>query len=608
MGILSLKCIVAYGARLLGMSYTKRLSENGGAPTHVVLVQSNLNPSSVNNLTWSLVAAWPRNLSQHISGFDTICHVDPLTGVFTAMSNYTSVSYQTTGSGLPYIPYIREPGGFQYDPRTDSWKEFTLEQGYRWGDVKPTFTLFNWPDSSALYHANIAQSAGGVNLGVLDQNSNKFVNVKSWTLEPKDYGYPIYLVAGKDALYHFGTIVSDDRTGAFQTKLTKILLSGDVGISFITPSNPPVVNVTSVNDCDVSKINAKYYKEMIYMFCTSPPKMEFSQVTFDTFLQVFDSGENMTWLSTDKMPWSALPTDFQPIGGDESTHPRILIGSSRFMEVYHDGERWSDPRYLVESVNITEPYGFSDEGSYPNNTPAITTGVVVGFLVVLGLLLFFLGRRYGPMFMSKTWPRWKKKMTIKIIEILEALRRYAEGHEEVGKGTLDKQQNKIEDGSTEHFELQYEGKILVTPEMDLGDLVVHNGPQKQEVESAQRQGSTDTATLSTTSEQDRAAGYEWNSANSSLALLPRAAPAPQSQWPVIANDHIRNGEAEEPLGVTPLTKKAVEPLDTMVMDEMEIEQLRPPLPPITIHEPSAPPLDRMSGNLGGTEPGSGKSG
>jgi len=337
----------------------------------------------------------------------------------------------------------------------------------------------------------------------------------------------------------------------------------------------------------------------------SPPRMEYNQLTYDSFIQVFDSGENMTWLSTDEIPRNSV-IDFQPFGGDESTQPWILVGSGG-LELYHDRNRWNNTRYLVGSANITEPYGYPDGVSYQDNTPGITAGVVVGFLVVLGLLSFFLGRRYGPKFMSETWPRWKKKMTVKIIEILEVLRRYAEGHEEAGKGTLDKQQNKIEDGSTEHFDLQYEGKILVTPEMDLSDLVDHHGPQKQEVDLVQRQGSTDTATLSTTPEQDRAAGDEWNSANSSLALLPRAAPAPQSQWPVIANDHTRKGEAEEPLGVTPLTKKAVEPLDTMVMDEMEIEQLRPPLPPITIHEPSAPPLERMSENLGGTEPGSGTS-
>jgi hypothetical protein len=180
MGNLSLKCVVAYGARLLAMSYTRRLSEDGASPpTHVVLVQSNLNPSSIYNLTWSLVAAWPRKLSAHDNEFDTICHVDPLTGVFTAMSNYTTVPSQFTSN----LPYIREPGGFQYDPRTGSWKDFTLDQGYLWGDVKPTFTLFNWPNrnSSTLYHANIAQSAG-VNLGVFDPDSNKFVNVKSWTL------------------------------------------------------------------------------------------------------------------------------------------------------------------------------------------------------------------------------------------------------------------------------------------------------------------------------------------------------------------------------------------------------------------------------------------
>jgi hypothetical protein len=212
--------------------------------------------------------------------------------------------------------------------------------------------------------------------------------------------------------------------------------------------------------------------------------------------------------------------------------------------------------------------------------------------------------------MSETWPRWKEKITIKIVEMLEALRRYAEGHEETGKGTMDKQQNKIEDVSVEHFE----GKILVTPDMDLGDIIDPNRPQTPQVESEQGRDHghhrpTDATTLSTTSMQDGITEEgrvgEWSSANSSSALLPRAVPVSQSQPPVTDNDHIRMREVGMPEGLPSaalLTKKAAEPLDTMV--EIGLDQLRSPLPLITIHEPSAPPLDSISPDLEEARPGS----
>ncbi|KAF9348000.1 hypothetical protein BGX34_002759 [Mortierella sp. NVP85] len=612
MGRLNIHCIVVHGDRLLAMSYTKWLGY--GVPSYVVLIHSNPAPSTVADITWSLVSASPLGYPSHPGrefNVDTACHVDPFTGIFTAMSNYTGSDY------LKSSP--REARGLQYDPRTDSWKNITLAPGYQWGNTESSFTLFDWPDgnaspnsSSTVYHASFAQPTNGeVNLGMLEQGSDTFVSAKSWTLEPLVYGYPFLVIAGQDTLYQFGELATDNRPGAVRIILTRIPLSSNIA-SFSQPLNPPSQEVPTLKACNTSTTVAKYYKKSIYMYCNSPAGYN-SPYDRGQYLLIFnDLGKNMTENPPYETGSGGLDGIFQPFSGNDYSRPWIYLSSYHQSELRFDEDRarWNHGLY-VGAVNIPEPYG-ETETITPDYTPAITAGVVIGVLVVLGLLLFFLGRRYGPKFMSEIWPRWKKKITVKIIEILEALRRYAEGHEETGKGTLDKQQNKIEDVSMEHFE----GKILVTPDMDLGDLIGPNRLQTQQVDSErgrdhERHRPADASTLSTTSMQDGITEEErvgeWSSVNSSFALLPRAAPVSQSQPPVTDNDHIRMREVDMPEGLPSaalLTKKAAEPLDTMVMVEIGLEQLSSPLPPITIHEPSAPPLSRISPDLGETRPGS----
>ncbi|KAK3814945.1 MAG: hypothetical protein J3Q66DRAFT_202800, partial [Benniella sp.] len=615
MGRLGLHCIVVHGDRLLAMSHIRHTGEiYVPTPVQVVLVRSNPSPPTVTDITWSLVSVSPLDYPKHEFSADTACHVDPFTGIFTAMSNYTSSDNLKSGP--------QEARGLQYDPRTDSWKDITPGPGYQWGNAESSFTLFSWPDGNAspssshstVYHASFAQPTNGkVRLGMLEQGSDTFVNVTSWTLDPLIYGYPFHVIAGQDTLYQFGELVTDNRPGAIRTIVTKIPLSGNV-TSFSPPSSPQYQEVPTLKACNTSTTIAKYYEKSIYIFC-SPAGYNSPYNRGGRYLLIFnDLGKNVSENPPYDTGSGFFDGIFQPFRNDDYSRPWIYLASfSEQSELRFDVDRarWKYGA-RVGAVNIAEPYGYTNTHP-PDYTSAITAGVVIGVLIILGLLAFFLRRRYGPKFMSETWPRWKKKITIKIIEILEALRRYAEGHEETGKGTLDRQQNKIEYGSTEDFE----GKILVTPDMDLSDLIDPNRSQTQQVESEQggdhrRHRPTDATTLPTTSIQDGITEEErvgeWSSVNSSSALLPRAAPVSQSQPPVTDKDHIRTRELDMPEGLPSaalLTKKAAEPLDTMV--EIGLEQLRSPLPPITIHEPSAPPLDSISPDLGEARPGSHRS-
>ncbi|KAF9945753.1 hypothetical protein BGZ65_010416, partial [Modicella reniformis] len=266
MGNLSLDCLVVNGTRLLGLSYT---SYGSSAPTHVVLIQSNPNPASIYDVSWSMVSAWSREFVFEESLARISCHVDPQTGVFTALSNHRveNPAPQITTTTLP------SPGGFQYDPRNNAWQDFTLDPSYLWGDfARNTDALFNWPNSSTLYQANIAQSNynGYVNLGMLvkaDDGSMKFVNAGFWELDPVIHGYPIQLVAGHNAIYQFGVNVVDNRTGALQTILTKIPLTGMNGTDFRPPPGLPTYNVSDIRHCDREATTASFYRDTLAVLC-----------------------------------------------------------------------------------------------------------------------------------------------------------------------------------------------------------------------------------------------------------------------------------------------------------------------------------------------------
>lgn len=175
MGILTPTCSVVNGTRLLVMSYTFLAEEtpNMQSQTHVVLVQSNPNPSSVNNLTWSLVSAWERSLTTFEQDNQIGCHVDQLTGVFTVMSNGSSWNPEMNP---PFSNKLSgKPGGFQYDPRTENWSYVSLSEEDPWGDDTPSYALFNWPNperrTSELFQASIAPSNDTVNLFNLGKSS-----------------------------------------------------------------------------------------------------------------------------------------------------------------------------------------------------------------------------------------------------------------------------------------------------------------------------------------------------------------------------------------------------------------------------------------------------
>ncbi|KAF9939468.1 hypothetical protein BGZ65_010437, partial [Modicella reniformis] len=503
MGVLELKCLVVNGSRLLGMSYAFQSDTTDPTrnPTHVVLIQSNPNPSSVYDITWSLVSAWPRNFTSDDRYYQIGCHVNPQTGLFSVMSNYTKLDIGVTPIGLKLSAY-RAPGGFQYDPGTGLWTEFTLQPGYRWGDVEQTFALFNWPNSSTLYQANIVLSSADptVYLGMLtkaDNGSMIFVNAASWALNPNVYGYPTRVVAGKDSLYQFGSIVENNRTGEKRSLITKIPLVGDNGAAFSPSTNLPIYNASDIMNCDMqATVVAKFYQDTIYVLCEAST-LSWEDLSIKSLLfQLKDTGfGNLSTVNTSTYELRQITTlsIFQPFGGvGEISNPWIYFDAATPSALVRDlsGNNWIIEHTSL-NVNITEPYeGIRSSEKHPNRTPSITIGIVFGCLIFL-VLSFFILRRCGCM--SETWPRWKRAIITKMLEILRKDEEKAQDsedskkHDRKGFLELGTEHDKIEEASVhESVEMHGMDKILVTPDMDLSDII---DPSKLEVDTelAQKQ-------------------------------------------------------------------------------------------------------------------------
>jgi hypothetical protein len=174
MGLIDLKCITLAGSRFIAMAYTTPYYNSPYLDTdYVILIQSNPNPKSIKEISWSLISAWPRAENVKSDLYSShICHTDPQTGVFTMASNFSGNIYPPYPDGFDSIVRdapLRPPGGFQYTPPLGTgvggaggtWRDVGLMQGYEWGDVAATYDLFTWPGSSDLYHARIGNLTTG---------------------------------------------------------------------------------------------------------------------------------------------------------------------------------------------------------------------------------------------------------------------------------------------------------------------------------------------------------------------------------------------------------------------------------------------------------------
>ncbi|KAF9925253.1 hypothetical protein FBU30_004945 [Linnemannia zychae] len=509
MGYIDLSCVTLNGSRLVGMAYTLPTSaynQNLGYNdrdkySHVILIQSNENPSDHENLSWSLVSSWPRLPAYNTdvySSFD--CHIGQSTGTFSLMSNFSVDTLPVLVTSI-----YRPPGGFQYNPKTGKWSDFSINPDYLWANVSATFALFNWPGSSSLYQANIGSITDGtINIGMLDDSTptSKFINIANYTLDPNVYGYPMKLVYANDSIYQLGSVVVDKRTAEISYFLTRIpLQTKNNSPSLDIPANLPVYNASILMGCEMrlTKIWFSSFFNSVYFICqsyiNSYPLDSRRGHTITKIFQFKDGDKTIKESNITGSPFSS--TIFQPLENKEINYPWIymtgyyaqqdgiqLRSNGIFPFPYPGNHVFISEAFGADSVSPTS-YEFST-----GNTPAITAGIVLGFLFLLAIVFYgcfwrrrTVWRKKWFRFKTRTGPRWLRRVRLKLVDILKEdlqiendndsdkddKKSHINGKTVISREDENEFNNKIDERSNSSFELRGCDKILITDDMDLSE-------------------------------------------------------------------------------------------------------------------------------------------
>ncbi|KAG0308467.1 hypothetical protein BGZ97_013368 [Linnemannia gamsii] len=431
---------------------------------YVALVQSNENPTSIDTMTWSLISAWPRLMYYPQDYSPMVCQIDPQTGVFTMMSAFNLTDPDYTPD--PSVPQ-RPSGGFQYNPQTSTWTDFSLSPDYLWGDVTDSFAVFPWPGTTTLVQANVG-TTNTVSLGVMSKDAKgapQFVNALNWTLDPQTYGYPTRLVYGNNVLYQFGTLLANNRTGKLDTIMTRIPLSGSLN-SFMPVSNLQTYNASSMSDCAPGYLSTSFYKDILYVFCQGADGpigpgpgigMRFKDGPSSRDRALSPSYQT----DIERLSGAAI----QPISGNTEQDPFAFVvnapGNWNIQSISLGSATLGEGNWVNFNINITAPYGDTYTES-PNHLPAIIGGSVAGGLFLIAVILYFVLR--------KRWPVWRRKLGARIIA---AMMKDDHLH-----GSDKDCINKIEDPSSS-IDLDGRDKILVTEDMEEHGIDISTGYMRE---------------------------------------------------------------------------------------------------------------------------------
>ncbi|KAF9143942.1 hypothetical protein BG015_000247 [Linnemannia schmuckeri] len=530
MGRLNLQCITLAGSRFIGMAYTTPTASyenprNSDDFTHVVLIQSNFNPRNLISLSWSLISAWPRIANVQSDIYSSLtCHVNPETGVFTMMSNFSGNNfpsyYDAPQRSLYQSVPLRRPGGFQYTPSLGGvgpgkWADFVVNtQDYEWGNVSATFDVFSWPGTSDLYQARIGNAAvGTIHFAQLTTTAETiaggpaiFINVANYTLNPDVHGYPMKVAFANNSIYQLGRLITDKRTGEFGYFLTRIPLDPTKtgAATFQLPANLVAYDASAIKSCQMETTKIWYSSPLATLFVFCPIPVVFDRSINDVrkllLVSQFRNGDKA--LST---PSNTSASDnqllIQPIdrsdSGDVWAYLGSYFGTQYGVLIDPASNNVTGLDHQFSYLTIPDLYGHG-QGDVPRNISIveehlslIIAGAVVGFLLILAAICYIPFRRRWRRtwrgkwmaFKAQTWPRWIRKVRLKLIDLLKEKEGVGKGDQDAedkalqGKRDVSKDSedgfnsNKLEEHSMNSLDgLEGCDKILVTDDMDLSRL------------------------------------------------------------------------------------------------------------------------------------------
>ncbi|KAF8975757.1 hypothetical protein BGZ46_008868 [Entomortierella lignicola] len=301
-----------------------------------------------------------------------------------------------------------------------------MNPDYQWGDIFNSFIMFSPPGETVLLQVSTSQSNNATtNTGLLELTSDGSYDFRfqsNWTADPHVQGYPTKYGAGRDAIYQFGSVVTNDPTVPFKTALSRL----------------PFANLENGN-------------------MTISPGVQTSLALSDLF-QVISGGENSSLWGYDTQ--ESISLDPGSLGNLTATASTVNIIDS-----------YGDLNYLGP-----------DEQSHVRLILSVTLPLL--FLMVLFILAWRYWKSLLR-FHSQIWPRWKKGIRLKVIAIVSRTNDdNGEDITSVGIDSSSKSEDaldavnstihKIEDISMSKIHIDECYKILVTPDMDLNEMETTN--------------------------------------------------------------------------------------------------------------------------------------
>ncbi|KAK3807765.1 MAG: hypothetical protein J3Q66DRAFT_417917 [Benniella sp.] len=391
-------CIASNGPTL----YAHAVINIGGSQ-NIVLLKSNAIPSSLTDVSWSVVSTISQNKLYILQGLASIksfiCHVDNQ-GVFTILS---SSSKSFAADQAP-----SQPRGYQYDP-ANGWSNVDVADGYKWSIVTEStmFTLNN--QLIQVYNKDIVSDT--ITVAILDKTTRTFVPQNAtWSL-PSTSGKPNSFTVKLNSLYILSSTISGPT--AYLNILPLKSVAPPAASEFtvipapnIKPSCPLIPNAGTL---ETSVLGSSYY-----VFCSDTGRQRNYLVTYDgkTF------GAPVPANTSIHSPESFIPIDAS--GGQPPWAFMNSGGTIYSLSLTGNTGAWQQAPYKINATGLSgagsngtpdsgSPGGSSGDNSSSNDSGGISQTVLVA-LIVCGVLVVIIG---GP----AIWKCIRKRRKVKVDQV-----------------------------------------------------------------------------------------------------------------------------------------------------------------------------------------------
>ncbi|KAH7050493.1 hypothetical protein BKA57DRAFT_491808 [Linnemannia elongata] len=409
MGWLDLICVTTDPASttFYGLAYAPDYSTDSDSK-YVVLIRSNTNPISPDDLTWSIVSlieGWKlAGYPYAPNGSEYTCSSNAQ-GVFTMFGRALSDSTSSIKKpyGIRYNPSGSMDDSFNYR-RPGAWQNITVAGGYDWsgGFNRHSLGYVNNAATKVLVHASISDTNNTINLATVDDSTMSLYGIGLRVMNATIHGASVRaLTIGNDHLYTYGDGNVPIAGGAFTINayLAGFPLNTTIG-STTTPISKRY-DTAWAQACVNSPTPLVYLlHDSLTLLCGQKRyTSDFSSMSM--FLTIKDpNNSNGTGVAT-QFDADVINMDFFTFIGDG-----IGNSSSTFALLKKEGIMYgfgnsAGLRYTrtIDKVNVTETYGTNPNPPPPPAAPTptiLSKGGIVGIVfgaVTLAALAFFLGRR-----------------------------------------------------------------------------------------------------------------------------------------------------------------------------------------------------------------------